>query len=60
MNLGCVITRKAAQGYYTSLEQKKKNRKEKNELKDERLFLTAQKAVSKAAVFPLVFNIIFK
>lgn len=41
-------------------KEEEQNRKEKNELKDERLFLTAQKAVSKAAVFPLVFNVIFK
>lgn len=27
MNLGCVITRKAAQGYYTSLEQKKEQKR---------------------------------
>lgn len=58
--LGLCYHKESSTGLLHISGAKKKNRKEKNELKDERLFLTAQKAVSKAAVFPLVFNIIFK
>lgn len=51
MNLGCVITRKAAQGYYTSLEQKKKEQKRKEWVKRWKTFSNCPESCFKSCSF---------